>query len=162
MAEEPQSPEAGAESAGPQFGIQKIYTKDTSFETPNSPDIFREQGKFEINLNLGTDNKPMGDDLFEVALSLTVTAKMGEKTAYLAEVKQAGIFGIRGLNDEQLKQALAVHCPTILFPYAREAVSDLVARGGFPQLLLAPVNFEAIYMQHLQQQQQQQAGAGEA
>lgn len=161
MTDEAQTPEAtaGDTPAGPQFGIQRIYTKDISFETPNSPAIFREQGKFEINLNLGTDNQTLGADLFEVTLSITVTANMGDKTAYLAEVKQSGIFGIRGLNADQLKQTLAVYCPNILFPYARESISDLVTRGGFPQLLLAPVNFEAIYLQHLQQQQAAAGGA---
>lgn len=138
-----------------EFGIQKIYTKDISFETPNAPQIFRDQWKPEVNLQLGNSAETLGEDVHEVILSVTVTAKLGEKTAYLVEVQQAGIFNIKGYSDAELGAMVGAYCPNILFPYAREAISDLVTRGGFPQLLLAPVNFEALYQQHLAQQQEE-------
>ncbi|MBT4838753.1 MAG: protein-export chaperone SecB [Methylococcales bacterium] len=135
-----------------QFAIQKIYTKDMSFETPHSPQIFTEEWKPELNLNLNTETKPIQEDVIEVILSLTVTVKIGEKTAYLVEIQQAGIFTIQGFPESEIGHLLGSFCPNILFPYAREAVSDLVNKGGFPQLLLAPVNFDALYTQHLEQQ----------
>lgn len=134
-----------------EFGIQKIYTKDMSFETPNSPAVFREQWQPEINLQLSNNTTNIGENVHEVVLSLTVTAKLGEKTAFLVEVQQAGIFTIKGYKEQDLGAMLGSYCPNMLFPYAREAISDLVTKGGFPQLLLAPVNFEALYQQHLQQ-----------
>ena len=135
-----------------EFGIQKIYCKDMSFETPNSPDIFREQWQPEINLQLGNEAIVLDEGIHEVTLSITVTAKLGDKTAFLVEIKQAGIFNISGYEDAELGPMVGAFCPNILFPYAREAISDLVARGGFPQLLLAPVNFDALYQQHMQEQ----------
>ena len=135
-----------------EFNIQKIYTKDMSFETPNSPQIFREQWQPEITLQLGNNTKSVGENVHEVVLSLTVTAKIKDKTAFLVEVQQAGIFTIKGYNDQDLAAMLGSFCPNVLFPYARETISDLVNRGGFPQLLLAPVNFDALYQQHVQQQ----------
>jgi preprotein translocase subunit SecB len=140
-----------------EFGLQRIYTKDVSFETPNSPSIFQEEWKPESNLNLNSEAKKLADDIFEVTLSVTVTTKVGEKTAYLAEVKQGGIFLARGFAEQELGPMLGAYCPNVLFPYAREAISDLVTKGSFPQMLLTPVNFDALYAQH-QQQQKQQAG----
>jgi len=137
-----------------EFAIQKVYTKDISFETPNSPSIFREQWKPEVNMQLGNQAKSLGDGVHEIVLSVTVTAKLGDKTAYLCEVQQAGVFTIKHYNDQEMGAMVGAFCPNILFPYAREAISDLVTRGGFPQLLLAPVNFEALYHQHMQQAQQ--------
>lgn len=154
MSEEGQ--QAG-EGNQPQLMIHKIYTKDLSFETPHSPQVFNNEWKPAVNLNIGTENQPLGGDNYEVSVSLTVTAKLGEQTAFLVEVKQAGIFGIRGLNPEQLKQTLATYCANIIFPYAREVASDLIIRGGFPQFNVAPVNFEALYLQQMQQAQQQAA-----
>lgn len=142
-----------------EFGIQKIYTKDISFETPNAPQIFRDQWKPEVNLQLGNATETLGQDIHEVVLSVTVTAKLGDKTAYLVEVQQAGIFNIKGYSEAELGAMVGAYCPNILFPYAREAISDLVTRGGFPQLLLAPVNFEALYQQHLAQQQENSENA---
>ncbi len=142
-----------------QFSIQKIFTKDLSFETPNSPKIFTEKWEPTVDFNLGTNVDPLEDGLFEVTLTTTVTVKCKETTAYLVEVTQAGIFSLNGFNDEEMGPMLGSFCPNILFPYAREAVSDLVAKGGFPQLLLAPVNFDALYAQHLQQAQQQAPGS---
>ncbi|MDZ7752055.1 MAG: protein-export chaperone SecB [Gammaproteobacteria bacterium] len=143
----------------PQLVIQKIYTKDLSFETPNSPQVFSQEWKPNVNLNIATDNVDLGNEHYEVTVSVTVTAKVGENTAFLAEVKQAGIFGIRGLEPDQLKQTLGAYCANVLFPYAREVVSDLIIRGGFPQLNIAPVNFDALYLQQLQQAQQRETDA---
>lgn len=130
------------------FAPQKIYVKDLSFETPHSPDIFKEEWNPGVNMNLSSDANPVDDKLYEVVLTVTVTVTMGEKTAYLVEVRQAGIFHIDGFPEEIIARMVAIVCPNILFPFAREIVSDLVTRGGFPQLLLAPVNFEALYQQH--------------
>jgi preprotein translocase subunit SecB len=147
-------------SEGPQFGLQRIYIKDVSFETPHSPGIFREQWKPDMSLNLNTQVQELGEDLFEVTLSITVTVKSDEKTAFLAEVQQAGIFLIRGVPKEQMGPVVGITCPNILFPYARETISDLATRGSFPQLLLQPINFEALYAQRLQQRQAGQQAAG--
>lgn len=144
-----------SEAENKEFVIQKIYTKDISFETPNSPDIFRKEWKPDINLQLGNNTKLLSEEgIHEVVLTLTVTAKIEEETAFLVEVQQAGIFNIGGYKDQDLGYMIASFCPNILFPYAREAISDLVTRGGFPQLLLSPVNFDALYHQHMQKLQQ--------
>jgi len=150
MAEENQAQEK-------QFSIQKIYTKDISFESPGTPKIFTEKWEPAVDFNLGTHASPLESSLFEVAITVTVTVKTGETTAYLVEVTQAGIFSLAAFSDEEMGPMLGSFCPNILFPYAREVVSDLVAKGGFPQLLLAPVNFDALYAQHVQQAQQQSA-----
>lgn len=136
-----------------QFAIQRIYTKDISFETPNSPQVFTTEWKPEINVQLNTAAQDLGNKHFELVLTVTVTAKQGDQTGFLAEVQQAGIFLIDGLPDEEMGPMLGIFCPNMLFPYAREVVSDLVSRGSFPQLVLAPVNFEALYAQQMQQQQ---------
>ncbi len=140
-----------------EFAIQRIYTKDISFETPNSPAIFRQQWRPQINVDLNTNGTELEDGIYEVVLSLTVTAKQEETTAFLVEVQQAGIFTIKGIDKKDLPVMLGSFCPNILFPYAREVISDLVAKGGFPQLLLAPVNFDALYAQHQERSKQQQA-----
>lgn len=137
-----------------QFSIQKIYTKDISFETPNAPKIFTEKWEPSVDFNLGTHVEPLDDDLYEVTLTVTVTVKCDDTSAYLVEATQAGIFSLNGFSEQEMGPMLGSFCPNILFPYAREVVSDLVAKGGFPQLLLAPVNFDALYAQHLQQSQQ--------
>ncbi|MEJ2142254.1 MAG: protein-export chaperone SecB [Gammaproteobacteria bacterium] len=141
------------DQAEQQFAIQKIYIKDISFESPNSPAVFTEEWQPESNLELNTNGKKLEDNIYEVVLSLTVTVKNNDKVAHLVEIQQCGIFNIAGFNDNDLSNMLGAFCPNILFPYAREAISDLVTRGGFPQLLLAPVNFDALYAQHLQQMQ---------
>jgi len=139
------------------FGLQKIYVKDISFETPNSPQVFRQEWKPDVSVQLGNIAKDLGDNFHEITISITVTAKLQDKTAYLAEVHQAGIFMIHGFAKEELGPMVGSYCPNILFPYARETISSLVERGGFPQLLLEPINFEAIYQQHVQQMQQKEA-----
>jgi len=137
-----------------QFSIQRIYTKDISFETPNTPEIFMQEWKPQVNVNLNNAVKDLGEGNLEVALTVTVTAKIEDKTAFLVEVTQAGIFLARGIPEEEMGPLLGVYCPNVLFPYVRETVSDLITRGSFPQFLLAPVNFEALYAQQMQQQQQ--------
>jgi preprotein translocase subunit SecB len=142
-----------------QFAIQKVYTKDLSFETPNAPKIFREKWEPVVDFNLGTHVNKLDETVYEVTLTVTITVKSVESVAYLVEVNQAGIFTLENFNEQEMGPMLGSFCPNILFPYAREVVSDLVAKGGFPQLLLAPVNFDALYSQHLQQIQQQGAGS---
>jgi len=136
----------------PVFGIEKLYVKDLSVEVPNAPEIFLEQEAPEVQIHLGSNGRPVGEGVFEVVLTVTVTAKVGEKTVFLVEVGQAGIFRIVNVPEEQVQPLIAVACPNILFPYAREAVSDAVTRAGFQPIVLQPVNFEAMYMQRLQEQ----------
>ncbi len=143
-------------SSEKQFAIQKIYTKDISFETPNAPKIFTQKWEPALDLNLGTNVQNLENEMYEVSLTLTVTVKIADSTAYLVEVNQSGIFSIAGFSEQEMGPMLGSFCPNILFPYAREVISDLVNKGGFPQLILAPVNFDALYMQHLQQAQAQQ------
>lgn len=131
-----------------QFAIQRIYVKDLSFESPESPVIFTQDWKPEMNLDINTASSSVGDDNYEVILTLTVTVKTEKKTAFIAEVKHAGIFTIVGFSEEDLKHTLGSFCPSIIYPYAREVVTSTVTKGGFPQLVLAPVNFEALYQQH--------------
>jgi preprotein translocase subunit SecB len=138
-----------------QFGIQKIYLKDVSFETPHSPQIFKEQWQPKVSMDIENTNTRLDSDLHEVVLSVTVTVSFAEKTVYLAEIQQAGIFFVSGFPDEILGRMLATVCANILFPFAREAIADLVMRSGFPQLLLAPVNFEALYLQQQRAKQDQ-------
>jgi preprotein translocase subunit SecB len=147
----------GPESGQGQFGVQKVYIKDLSFETPNSPQIFQEQWSPSVSMDVSNSATALSDKLFEVVLSVTVTVKSGDKTVYLVEAQQAGIFHVEGFPRDILNRILATMCPNILFPFAREVVADLAMRGGFPQLLLAPMNFEALYQQHLQQQAETKA-----
>ena len=139
----------------PQFALQRIYVKDLSFESPKSPEVFQTQWQPEVKLDLNTSNRPLEDGLFEVVLSLTITVDNGsednKETAFVVEVQQAGVFLARGLGEEELHRTLGAFCPNVLFPYAREAVDNLVLRGSFPPLMLAPVNFDALYMQAREQ-----------
>jgi preprotein translocase subunit SecB len=148
-AEKPAEPQ---QKPQPVFALQKIYVKDISFETPNSPTIFTEKWEPAVNMELHTTANLLAEQVHEVVLRVTITAKLGENVAYLAEVNQAGVFTVAGYAAPERDHRLAVVCPNILFPYAREVVSDLVGKGGFPQLLLAPVNFDALYAEHLRQQ----------
>jgi preprotein translocase subunit SecB len=141
----------------PVFSIEKIYVKDLSLEVPNAPQCFLERDSAEIGLQMQTGGEAVGEGIFNVVLTLTVTAKIGERVQFLVEVAQAGIFQIRNVPNEELEPIIAVACPNILFPYARESVSDAVTRAGFPPVLLSPMNFEAIYRERLAQAQQ---GAG--
>jgi preprotein translocase subunit SecB len=141
-----------ADAAQPSFQIEKVYVKDVSLEIPNAPQVFLEAQQPQLEIQVRSDSTRFGDNLYEVAITVTVTAKAGEKTLFLAEVAQAGIFSLRNVPEADLEPLLAVACPTILYPYARETVSDLVTRGGFPPVLLQPVSFEALYAQRGQQQ----------
>jgi|TARA_B110000091_G_C13638395_1_gene400134 preprotein translocase subunit SecB len=148
-----------AEQAGPQFAIQRIYTKDVSFETPNSPAIFQKDWQPEIKLDLDTRSNKLADNTYEVVLAVTVTATVEGTTAFLAEVQQAGIFTIGNIPEAALAHTIGSFCPTTLFPYARESVANLVNRGSFPQFNLAPVNFEALFASYLKQRAEDAAAA---
>ena len=139
--------------------VQKVFLKDVSFETPNSPEIFLQEWKPDMNLEIESRARVLNDDLHEVVLTLTATAKVSDKTAYLAEVHQSGIFLMQGLEDAELQRLHNVYCLRTLYPYGAAALSELVLKGGFPSLLPAPVNFDALYQQRLQASQQaQEAG----
>lgn len=159
MAEENQV--NGAQSAtaeqdqGPQFAIQRIYTKDVSFEAPNSPGSFTKEWQPEVKLDIDTRSNKLDETVYEVVLSLTVTTKLGEDTAFLCEVQQAGIFTVGEMEDGQRAHMLGAFCPNVLFPYARECVASLVNRGTFPALNLAPVNFDAIFAAYMQKRAEQ-------
>ena len=161
MAENETNPVASNGSTAPQaqLQIQKIYIKDASFEAPNAPQIFQEQGQPRIDLNLSQKVQNFAEGMFEVVLSLTVTCKMEDKTVYLAEVQQAGVFGLNGFDASQRDAVLGTYCPHTLFPYARQAISDLVQNGGFPPFLLQPINFEQIYADQLKRRQEEAAAA---
>ncbi len=158
MAENQQAAAGSENQNQPQFALQRIYVKDLSFESPNSPLVFQEQWKPEVNLDLNTSHSKVSDNQYEVVLSLTVTAKVGEKVAYIVEIQQAGVFLVQGIEGVQLGQMLGAYCPTILFPYAREAIDGVVGKGRFQALMLAPVNFDAIYAQALKRKQDEAAG----
>lgn len=136
----------------PSFGIEKIYVKDLSLEIPNAPQIFTERSSPQVGIELGNSVNKLEDGIYEVVTTVTVTSTLGEKTVFLVEVAQAGIFQVRNVPEENLEVILSVTCPNILFPYVRETVSDLVVRAGFPPVLLNPINFEALYAQQKLQQ----------
>lgn len=153
MSEQPQ---------GATFQIEKIYLKDVSLEIPNAPQIFMQPAQPQLEVQINTAAAPFAEGYFEATVSATVTAKIGDKTLFLAEAVQAGIFQMRNVPADDLKPLLGIACPTILFPYLREAISDLVIRGGFPPVLLAPVSFEALFLQRQQQQQPPGPAGGES
>ena len=136
-----------------QFMIQRVYVKDVSFETKNTPAVFQQEWKPDLSLNIQVENKKLDENVHEVVLTVTATVKNQDETAFLVEVKQAGIFTITGAPEQQLAHLLGSFCPSLLFPYAREAITSEVVRGSFPQLILAPINFDAIYMQQLEEKQ---------
>jgi preprotein translocase subunit SecB len=143
------------------IAVQRIYVKDSSFEAPNSPEIFTGEWAPTVQLNISTATKDLGNGAYEAVLSVTVDAKQGEKSAFLIEVQQAGVFVLQGLEASDLQRALMVFCPQQLYPFAREIVSDLSSKGGFPALQLQPVNFDALATQAMRQQQEAaQAQAG--
>jgi preprotein translocase subunit SecB len=153
MAEEEQQAGNGEQKV---IRTQKIFLKDVSFETPNSPEIFLEEWKPETEIEIDSRYRQLKDDLYEVVLTLTATTKVSGNTAYLAEVQQAGIFFIKGLDDAELHRSQNVFCLRFLYPYCSATLSELVHKGGFPQLLPSPVNFDALYQQRLQAAQQAQ------
>lgn len=158
MTEEQNNGAAAADESSPQFSLQRIYVRDLSFEAPKSPAIFRQQWEPAVALDLNTKQKGLEGDFHEVVLTLSVTVKNGEEVAFIAEVQQAGIFLIKNLDAASMSHTLGAFCPNILFPYAREALDNLVTRGSFPALMLSPVNFDALYAQEMQRMQE----AGEA
>lgn len=163
MAEENQQPAAGEEQAAqPLFNIEKIYVRDMSLEVPNAPQAFLQRENPQIGIELQHRASVVDEGIFEAVVTVTVTAKIEDKVLYLVEVAQAGIFQVRNFPDEAMEGLLGIACPNILFPYAREAVSDLVTRAGFMPVLLNPVNFEALYMQQKQHQVAQQQAAADA
>lgn len=146
-----------------QFAMQRIYTKDISFESPSTPDVFKKQWQPQVSVDLNTKSEKMDEQgNFEVVLSITITAKVEEETAFLVEVQQAGIFLITGFEGEDLRRVLGTAAPNILFPYARESIDNLCVKGGFPPVMLAPVNFDALYQQALAQAAAQNGSEGEA
>jgi preprotein translocase subunit SecB len=147
---------ADDDTSAPVFQIQRIYLKDLSLEQPNSPQILLEQAQPQVDINLALAAAPVADGIYEVSVSATVTTKVNDKTLFLVEAKQAGIFEIRNIPDEQLQQIVGIACPQIVYPYLRAVVSDICTRGGFPPVLLAEVNFQAMY--EAQQQQAQNGG----
>ncbi|NLR74987.1 protein-export chaperone SecB [Leeia aquatica] len=151
--------EQQAADQNPVFNIQKLYVKDASLEVPNAPQIFLEEGENEIGIQLHNEAQQIGEGFFEVVLTVTVTNKIGEKTVFLAEVAQAGIFHILNIPDDDMPGVIGIHCPTILFPYVREVISDLTNRAGFSPVILQPVNFEALFMQRMQELAEAQGNA---
>ncbi len=150
-----ESNEYAAEQTQRHINIQKIYIKDASFEAPHSPRIFSEEWQPEVGVQLQNAAMAVGDSTYEVVLTVTITTKLGDKTAYLAEVHQAGIFEISGVKQDKIPRLLGCYCPYTLFPYLRHALQDLVVKGGFPEFLLAPINFDAIFEDQVEKKQQQ-------
>ncbi len=144
----------------PVFNIEKLYVKDLSVEVPNAPAVYLEREAPQMEVNMSTESRALNDDMYHSSITVTVTAKLGDKTMFLVECTQAGIFRIQNVPQDQMPMVLGIGCPNIVFPYLRETVSDVVIRAGFPPLLLNPVNFEALFVQQ-QQAQQQQAGAAQ-
>lgn len=165
MTEETQTPAAGAEiptEAGQQFALQRVYLKDLSFEAPLGVKAFMKEWKPSVNQELNTKTARIDGDNYEVVLTITVTVTLGEETAFLAEIQQAGLFHIAGLPEQALPQILNTACPQILFPYARETIDSVVVKGSFPALMLPPVNFDALFAQAVAQAKAQQAETPEA
>lgn len=155
-----ETPSTQPQTAEQQFAIEKIYIKDASLESPNSPAIFTSKWEPEINLQLGSAAKQIENNAYEVVLTITITAKIGEKNAYLVELQQAGIFSLQGFQGNELGALLSSYCPGVLYPYAREAISSLVSSGGFPPLYLTPINFDAMWAK--QQLEKEQAASAAA
>ena len=156
---ENETPLAGEQPAQANFGLQRIYVKDISFESPNSPAVFQKQWKPEVNMDLNTKNTKLGDNHYEVVVSVTLTVTVEGMAAYIVEVQQAGIFVVQGLESGHLAQALNAFCPNLLFPYLRETIDTVVIKGSFPAMMLAPVNFDAIFAQAVMQRQKEAEAA---
>ena len=158
MAEDTQA-QGGGER---QFALRTIYVKDLSFESPNAPEVFQGEWKPETSLHMDIKVNQLDGQTHEIVLTITVTAKAGDKTAYLVEIQQAGIVAAQGFEQQEYGPLFYVYCPSILFPYARQAVTDVVAKGGFPQLVLQHINFDAIYAQKVAEKQQQGGAGGDS
>jgi preprotein translocase subunit SecB len=156
------APQAAGADAAPQaqFTVEKIYVKDVSFEAPNAPQIFQEQGQPQLTMNLNQKVAQLSDAMFEVVLGITLTCTLGDKTVYLVEVEQAGIFGLAGFDQRALDVMLGTHCPNVLFPYVRQAISELITTGGFPPFSLQPINFDGLYAEGLRRRAEQASQQG--
>ncbi len=155
MADQAANGAAAAETASnAQFNLQKIYVKDASFEAPNAPQVYQEEGQPQLQLNLAQKVQGLAEGVFEVVLTVTLTCTLNGKTAYLAEVAQGGIFGVTGFDQRNTEAILATYCPNVLFPYARQTVSEMVVNGGFPPYYLQPINFEQLYAEQLRRRAQ--------
>ena len=157
------NPAVGADGAAAaaqqaQFTVEKIYVKDVSFEAPNAPQVFNEQGQPQLNMSLNQKVGKLNDSVFEVVLGVTLTCTLNERTVYLAEVEQAGIFGLAGFDHRTLDMMLGTYCPNVLFPYVRQQISDLITAGGFPPFYMQPINFEALYAEGLRRRAEGAAG----
>lgn len=151
---------APAQATGPQFSVEKIYVKDVSFEAPKTPQVFNEQGQPQLQMNLNQRVQRVGENVFEVVLGITLTCALAEdKTVYVVEVQQAGVFGLSGFDEATLDAMLGTHCPNVLYPYARQTIGDLIQAGGFPPFFLQPINFEALYAEGLRRRAEQGAAA---
>jgi len=144
-------------ASGPSLRIEKIYLKDLSLENPGAPQSFNSQESPQVEVSLRSRGEQIEESLFECVLTLTVTAKMGDKTLFLVEAAQGGLFRISGVSLPEIQPVLAIHCPNVLFPYIRETIADAITRAGFPPVHLDPINFEMLYQQQLAAMQQQQA-----
>jgi preprotein translocase subunit SecB len=140
-----------------QFTVEKIYVKDVSFEAPNTPQVFNEQGQPQLGMNINQKVGRLDASVYEVVLGVTLTCTLNDKTVYLAEVEQAGIFGLTGFDDRTLDMMLGTYCPNVLFPYVRQSISDLITSGGFPPFYMQPINFEALYAEGLRRRADQPA-----
>jgi preprotein translocase subunit SecB len=148
---------AAGKPNAPQFTVEKVYAKDVSFEVPGAPGVFSEQTQPQLQMNLGQQVQRVGENAYEVVLAVTLTCKVQDKTLYMVEVKQAGVFGLAGFDNATLDGMLGTHCPNVLYPYARQLISDLIQSGGFPPFYLQPINFEALYAEGLRQRASRQA-----
>ena len=155
MTEETTTSAAAAEQEQAQFSIQRIYVKDISFESPQGAAAFQKQWKPKVSQDMNTKTNKIDEDLYEVALRATITMADGEDTIYLIEVEQAGLFTIKGFADQQLPQVINASCPSILFPYLRETIDSILTKGGFPALMLPPINFDALFASAVQQAAEQ-------
>lgn len=144
------------EKPTPQLSMQRVFLKDISFESPRSPMVFQEEWKPEVGMELNTKSRQVGENVYEVVLEITVTVKNNGESAYLVQVQQGGLFVISGLDDQQLHHALGAFCPATLFPYARENIDAVIVKGSFAPIMLAPINFDALYIESLQKQQAEQ------
>jgi len=160
MADESTNGTAPAQQQAATFSIEKLYVKDVSFEVPGAPQVFNEQGQPELQMNLGQRVQRISDTAFEVVLGITLTCKVADKTAYLAEVQQAGVFTLAGFEDAGVDAMLGTQCPSVLYPYAANTITQLIQAGGFPPFFLQPINFEALYAESLRQRAAQGGDAG--
>ena len=154
--------EAQPQPQGPTFTVEKLYVKDLSFEAPNAPQVFNEQGQPDLQMKLSQKVQRLGDTAFEVGLAITLTCTVNGRTAYLAEVEQAGVFGLAGFDEQVLDAMLGIQCPNILYPYAAAAIGQLINSGGFPPFPMQPINFEALYAETLRQRVAQMSQQGDS